>query len=214
MSAPADTANTRDAENAATLPHSGWLPPHKARRRDAILAAAIALTTEGASYESIQIREVADRAGVALATLYRYFPSKDVLYAAALVQWSTDFYQRVPHSAEVSDQERLRKFYRGTVRSIERWPQMVRAALILNSSNDPDVRLLLEEQNRRHHEGAQSAIRDLSPQDREDVLLVLDSVYTGSANKWATGRGSIRDVEREVLRAMNLVFRALEPAGR
>jgi AcrR family transcriptional regulator len=213
MAARTGTAAAREEERLmSVLPHSEPLPPHKARRHDRILAAAIELTTEGGSYESIQIRDVAERAGVALATLYRYFPSKEVLYAAALVQWSQDYFRRSPHNEASTDEERLRKFYKSTVRSIERWPQMVRAALVLASSNDPSVRALLEENNRLYSQGTHTAIRDLSDSDREDAILVLDAVYTNATRNWATGRSSIRDVERDVLRALDLVFRAVKPA--
>ena len=41
------------------------------------------------TYERISVREVAESAGVALATLYHYFPSKEHLFAEALVQWAS-----------------------------------------------------------------------------------------------------------------------------
>src|SRR5262244_1591296 len=52
-----------------------------AARRDAILAAARALAAEG-GMAAVQIAPVAERAGIAAGTVYRYFPSKTDLVAA------------------------------------------------------------------------------------------------------------------------------------
>src|SRR5881275_3239590 len=56
----------------------------RARRRR-ILRAAADLATEG-GFDAVQMREVADRADVALGTLYRYFPSKVHLLVSAMAQ--------------------------------------------------------------------------------------------------------------------------------
>jgi AcrR family transcriptional regulator len=58
-------------------------PASQLARRERILDAAMELATEG-GYEAVQMREVADRAEVALGTLYRYFPSKVHLLLSAL----------------------------------------------------------------------------------------------------------------------------------
>src|SRR2546423_8973607 len=52
-----------------------------AARHDAIVQAAGALAAEG-GISAVQITPVAQRAGVATGTVYRYFPSKDDLVAA------------------------------------------------------------------------------------------------------------------------------------
>ena len=57
--------------------------PAQRERRDRMLNAAMKLASDG-GYEAVQMREVADDAGVALGTLYRYFPSKVHLLVAAL----------------------------------------------------------------------------------------------------------------------------------
>ena len=44
-------------------------------RRKRILDATLAQASKG-GYDAVQMREVAERADVALGTLYRYFPSK------------------------------------------------------------------------------------------------------------------------------------------
>ena len=54
-----------------------------AARRDAILAAARLLASEG-GMASVQIAAVAARAGIAAGTVYRYFPAKTNLVAALL----------------------------------------------------------------------------------------------------------------------------------
>src|SRR5215510_3988437 len=54
-------------------------------RRQRILDATLALASRG-GYEAVQMRVVADRAGVALGTLYRYFPSKIHLLVSGLAR--------------------------------------------------------------------------------------------------------------------------------
>src|SRR5690606_9907318 len=54
---------------------------HQRRRR--IVQAAAALASRG-GVEAMQMRTVAERAGVALGTLYRYFPSKMELVVAVV----------------------------------------------------------------------------------------------------------------------------------
>src|SRR3712207_5825320 len=52
-------------------------------RRRRILDATIALAAQG-GFDAVQMRAVAERADVALGTLYRYFPSKIHLLVSAL----------------------------------------------------------------------------------------------------------------------------------
>src|ERR1700727_1068624 len=54
-------------------------------RRKRILDATLALASKG-GYDAVQMRAVAERADVALGTLYRYFPSKIHLLVAALTE--------------------------------------------------------------------------------------------------------------------------------
>src|ERR1700684_36657 len=54
-------------------------------RRKRILDATLALASKG-GYDAVQMRTVAERADVALGTLYRYFPSKIHLLVSGLVR--------------------------------------------------------------------------------------------------------------------------------
>src|SRR5258705_2505590 len=54
-------------------------------RRKRMLDATLALASKG-GYDAVQMREVAERADVALGTLYRYFPSKIHLLVSGLIR--------------------------------------------------------------------------------------------------------------------------------
>jgi AcrR family transcriptional regulator len=72
-------------------------PASQRARRERILDAAVELATEG-GYDAVQMREVADRADVALGTLYRYFPSKVHLLVSAMGRT----FQSLQESAQVA----------------------------------------------------------------------------------------------------------------
>src|SRR5262245_52497845 len=98
------------------------MPAWQAARRQRIVEAAVR-ALESQEYEQIQIRDVAQAADVALGTLYRYFASKEHLYAAVLLEWAA--FGRAPRgqAATSSPQERLRKRIHAVIRAFERQPQ-------------------------------------------------------------------------------------------
>jgi AcrR family transcriptional regulator len=72
-------------------------PASQLARRERILDAAVELATEG-GYDAVQMREVADRADVALGTLYRYFPSKVHLLVSAMGRTFSELQESVQTS--------------------------------------------------------------------------------------------------------------------
>ena len=69
--------------NVAVLAESELGSEAQRERRKRILDATMAIASKG-GYEAVQMRAVADRADVAVGTLYRYFPSKVHLLVSAL----------------------------------------------------------------------------------------------------------------------------------
>jgi len=67
--------------------------------RAKIIEAVIELIADVGA-EAVQMRDVAKRSGVALATVYRYFNSKDYLLAAALEDWQKRLTRRILASRE------------------------------------------------------------------------------------------------------------------
>lgn len=124
-----------DPAQATAAPHSRA----STRRREAILDAALIVAAAG-GYEAVQMRTVAQRAGIAVGTLYRYFPSKTHLLVSAL----TREFQRLEASYDwtasaATPQQRLARL---TAYLHERWQQdpllteaMTRAFVVANTSD-------------------------------------------------------------------------------
>jgi TetR/AcrR family transcriptional regulator, cholesterol catabolism regulator len=74
-------------------------PASQLARRERILDAAVELASDG-GYDAVQMREVADRADVALGTLYRYFPSKVHLLVSAMGRTFSELQQSVQTSSD------------------------------------------------------------------------------------------------------------------
>lgn len=186
-------------------------PRAQVERRQRIITAATELLEES-ELERIQIRDVADRAGVALATAYRYFSSKDHLYAAAIVEWSSAFFRRVQArrgNSGTTDEDRLRMMLRYTLRTLERWPQFIRAVMVLESSPDDNARAQLEVFSAQYAAAMQLCVQDLPVETAESVLMVVGGVYNTEVRLWARKQTSIREVERHLEQTIDLIFEPL-----
>src|SRR5262247_3052035 len=100
----------------------------QAARRERVIRAAQELAAEG-GYDAVQMRDVSARAGVALGTIYRYFPSKDALLLAVMVQWLGDLEQRVMRRPPAGDDtvDRVMDVLGRALRSMDREPKLTAA---------------------------------------------------------------------------------------
>ena len=65
----------------------------RALTRERVLAAVLELVADGA-FDELSVPAVAKRSGVSVATIYRYFPTRDDLLAAAAAEPSRQALQR------------------------------------------------------------------------------------------------------------------------
>jgi len=195
---------TSGATSESTAPTA--LSAAQRARRERIVQAAISLLESG-EYEAIQMRDVAATAGVALATVYRYFGSKEHLYAAALLDWSKSFAERADVMLDGgTDEERLRELLRRIVRAFERWPQMLRAEVTLTASQDPQARACYAEWASRNRGALEAALPTLSAEDAIAVVDITGTVVASRLREWALGRCSIDDVNESVQRTVDMIF--------
>jgi AcrR family transcriptional regulator len=125
----------------ATLTLTRRLSPDQAARRTAARRAAAALARRG-GYEAVAMAAVADRIGVARATLYRDFASKDHLLAEVMVDWTreiaADLAADPPLGATIADRVAAtleRVIDRGAAN-----PGLTEALLMAATSRDPAAR--------------------------------------------------------------------------
>ena len=78
-------ASTRTGTTVTPSPDGEFSSAAQRERRQRILDATLALASKG-GYDAVQMRAVAERANVALGTLYRYFPSKIHLLVSGLAR--------------------------------------------------------------------------------------------------------------------------------
>src|SRR3954470_13940175 len=97
-------------------------------RRKRILDAATALASKG-GFEQMQMRAVAERADVALGTLYRYFPSKIHLLVSVLAsqfEQARESFDRRPVPGETAA-DRVMYVLGRTTRTLQRDPNLTEA---------------------------------------------------------------------------------------
>jgi TetR/AcrR family transcriptional regulator, cholesterol catabolism regulator len=201
------------ARAAAVPPAPDTMSPNQLARRLRVLEAVIGLVADG-GIEEMQMRELAERSGVALGTVYRYFSSKDHVVAAALVEWARQLDQNVSRrplpSGTMAD--RLKALLRQGVRPFRREPNfaalMVRAA----SSTDPFASQCYQELGPIVTGTLGRALPELEADEREQVLRLVGAVWFTGLNEWVQGRCTVAEVHERLDEACDLLLAWREPA--
>jgi AcrR family transcriptional regulator len=118
-------------------------PASQLARRERILDAAVELASDG-GYDAVQMREVADRAEVALGTLYRYFPSKDHLLVSAMGRTFIELQDSVqPPTGSSTPEERVYRIVAAVTRYLAKNRRlsgaMIRALVIADADAGREV---------------------------------------------------------------------------
>lgn len=176
------------------------------QRRDRIVGAAVELLAEH-DYDDIHMTQVAERAGVALGTLYRYFPAKERLFVAALLEWAGRYERHAVGRVRTSDDARARvKAVLGAAaRAFERNPHFLKPISVLGASDDPEVRALHAEYTNRTSGVIRAELDRAVGADAEAIELMLLSSLNTLLRWWASGQCSMREVRRQLDACVDIV---------
>lgn len=194
-------------EPATTAVDGSRLTAKALVRRQRIVEAAIELGTEG-GYEAVHMRVVAERAGVALATVYRYFESKDHLLSSAVSQWTAQLQERLARAPARGDTpvERLVDVLRRASRAVERRPQFTAALIRALASPDPAVAAAAADVRHQISAIATPILEHLPPEDVEGIVSVISHVWNSSITSWANGHTPISAIGDELENAARLLL--------
>ena len=205
MAATRTRARTKPA--AAAEPDGGSVAQRERRKR--ILDATLALASKG-GYDAVQMRAVAERADVALGTLYRYFPSKIHLLVAALTEEMEQIQDKLDRKPIPGDTPADRMlFVLGRVtRNMQRDPMlteaMTRAFMFADPSAAAEVNTVAQQMTRMFtramHDGVPSA-------DDIAIARVIGDVWLSNLVAWVTRRASADDVSSHLELAARLLLR-------
>lgn len=177
-------------------------------RRRRILDATLALASQG-GYDAVQMRAVADRADVAVGTLYRYFPSKVHLLVTALAREFEAVESRADKSRlrGTTSLERLRHVLDMITMAMQRDPllteAMTRAFMFADASAAAEVdkvaiiidRLLA------------NAMVEGEPTDLDlKIARVVSDVWMSNLVQWLIRRASATDVTNRLELTITLLL--------
>jgi TetR/AcrR family transcriptional regulator, cholesterol catabolism regulator len=178
-------------------------------RRKRILDATIALASKG-GYDAVQMRAVAERAEVALGTLYRYFPSKIHLLVTGLAREFERNQERIEKATIPGETRYDRILYvlSRVTRAMQRDPHlteaMTRAFMFADTSAAAEVdhvgKLLERMFTKAMHEG--------DPTDEDKAIArVVGDVWLSNLVAWVTRRASATDVATRLELTVRLLLK-------
>ncbi len=183
-------------------------------RRQRIVVAAMELLDDR-EYDRIQMRDVADHARVALGTLYRYFPSKEQLFAHVLLEWSTTFELSVRRrrGSAGDPAARLVAVLRSAARAFERHPNYFRLIVVLEGASTAEVTEPFGAYAAGFHAVLADALDGVDPDDAAVIAAMSAAVLSAELRGWSHGRTSMRGVYERLERSVGLVFGSPRPSG-
>jgi TetR/AcrR family transcriptional regulator, cholesterol catabolism regulator len=187
--------------------------PEQRDRRRRIIDAAFELGAER-GYDAVQMRDVSASANVSLATIYRYFSSKDHLLAAAMSEWTAKLQGRVAQSPPRGDTaaDQLVDVLGRACRAMARQPKLSAALVRALSAPDAGVRESADQVQGQIAAMAAGILGDLDPRMQADILGVLGHVWYSTLVAWTSGRIDFDAVIVELERAVRVMVEPYERA--
>ncbi len=150
-------------------------------RRARILEEVIELIGDVGA-DAVQMRDVAQRSDVALATVYRYFSSKDHLLAVALEDWQKRLTRRINASGGKTPAQPLPgvlDYLRRAVRAFHRNPQMTALMLKTTTSTDLHATSAIDHMNRNNVEMFGRLLDGIAPETVPFITFGLNAALSG-----------------------------------
>ena len=204
---------------AAASPAAHGLPVElrgtQSERRQRIVDAALELLGES-SRENIHVREVVDRAGVALGTVYRYMGSKDRLFAEAYQKWAEARFGDLARSAKRgrTNTQRLRWIAFGFLEAFAAEPHFLNLIrLELAASTEPAVRSVLDEVATGFRNLCGEALEGIDRSDVAAIAGIVIAVVFAALDGLTIRGASLDQAKRGVAIAVRMILEFQDPAS-
>jgi len=192
-------------------------------RRLKILDAAISLA-HGRGFGAVGLREVADSAGVALGTLYKFFKSKEEIISAAVEHQTRALSKRfeAEPAVGVSPLERLEDIFSRLTHALTKRPAYTRGLIATLMADHPELVARISAHEGEMNRLVIAALRgkppsEVDPADYREgevhVTFVLRQVWFASLFGWAGGMHSPDEVVGHVRDAAATVLAGAEAQG-
>ena len=169
----------------------------------------MALASKG-GYDAVQMRTVAERADVALGTLYRYFPSKIHLLVSALAREFERTQEKLDRRPVPGDTpyERMLYVLGRITQSMQREPMLTEAMTRAFMFADPSAAAEVNTVARLMEQLLTKAMHDGEPSgDEKAIARVIGDVLLSNLVAWVTRRASADDVSNHLELAARLLLR-------
>ena len=156
------------------------------------------------------MRAVADRADVALGTLYRYFPSKIHLLVSGLAREFDRAEERLGRSPLLGDTayDRVLFVLHRVTRSMQREPLLIEAMTRAFMFADPSAAIEVNAVAKLMEGMLTRAMHDGEPtQDERAIARIIGDVWLSNLVAWVTRRATADDVEAHLELAARLLLR-------
>ena len=186
--------------------------PAQQARRDRIVRAAARLASER-DHDLVQMHEVAAEAGVALATLYRYFPTKAQLFvgvmAAEVAGMQVPSLNEPANAGERPDERVFEVLVRATRRFVRR-PTLATAMIHSSNAARRDAVPEVAEIDDHLHAVLLDAAGVASPTADDSALMRLVlRLWYGILQTYLNGRSSLEEAEEDLGKGCSLLLRPL-----
>ena len=151
-------------------------------RRAKIIEEVIDLIAEVGA-DAVQMRDVAQRSGVALATVYRYFRSKEHLLAAALEDWQKRLTRRIlgaRGSTDAGPLPGMLDYLQRAQRAFHRNPNMTALMLQAMTSADSEAKAAIDHMNRTNVEMFNRLLEGVAEDDIPNVSFGLNAALSNA----------------------------------
>jgi TetR/AcrR family transcriptional regulator, cholesterol catabolism regulator len=175
--------------------------PAQRARYDRVIAAATDVLSVG-GLEAVQMKDLAQRADLSVATLYRYFPSKDyLLLAVALASYQAAL-RKVSAEEPRGDtvRERVALHLRREFRAQQRSQRLTEAVAAAINGGGRSYSAIIETAEHTHQQVVRHVAAGggrLSEQQEKLLTVVLD-VSGAATRRWLAGTYSVADVEAQI----------------
>jgi TetR/AcrR family transcriptional regulator, cholesterol catabolism regulator len=170
-------------------------------RHDRILAAATAILAAGGE-DALQMKDLAQRAGVSLATLYRYFPAKDhVLLAILLSRYSAALSQVTAETVPgASPRERVTRHLLREFRAEQREPRLTAALSRVISETSRSYSDVIERAEYLHLQILEHIAGGGQPVSaaQRQLLPVVQAIFGAATRRWLAGVASPAQARFEI----------------